>query len=50
MRFSFPQLWNANLGLAVKFPAWKNLNEKDDQQGAEGLEKYRAIVTLSFFF
>jgi hypothetical protein len=50
MRFSFPQLWNANLGLAVKFPIWKDLNEQSGQQGAEGLEKYRAIVTLSFFF
>ena len=50
LRFSFPQLWNANLGLAVKFPIWKNLNEQDEQQGAEGLERFRAIMTLSFFF
>jgi hypothetical protein len=50
MRFSFPKLWNANLGLLIKFPVAKHLNEKSEQQGAEGLEKYRAIVTLSFFF
>jgi len=50
MRFSFPKLQNANLGIAVKIPVYRNLNEQDEQQGAEGLEKYRAIVTLSFFF
>jgi hypothetical protein len=50
MRFSFPKLQNANLGLAVKIPVYRNLNEQDQQQGSEGLEKYRAIVTLSFFF
>lgn len=49
-RFSFPSLQNANLGVLVKFPIWKHLNEQDTQQGAEGLEKYRAIVTLSTFF
>ncbi|MDI7260457.1 MAG: transporter [Thermodesulfobacteriota bacterium] len=50
IRFSFSKLWNANLGLMVKFPLLKDLNEKGEQQGAEGREKYRAIVTLSFFF
>ncbi len=50
LRFAFPKLQNANLGLLVKFPIWKSLNEQDEQQGAEGLEKYRAIVTLSFYF
>jgi hypothetical protein len=50
MRFSFPGLQNANLGVAVKIPVYRNLNEQDQQQGSEGLEKYRAIVTLSFFF
>ncbi len=50
VRFSFPKVWNANLGLMVKFPVWKHLNERSEQQGAEGLEKYRAIGTLSFFF
>jgi hypothetical protein len=50
LRFSFPKLWNANLGLLLKMPTFKNLNEKDEQQGAEGLEKYRIIGTLSFYF
>jgi hypothetical protein len=50
LRFAFPKLQNANLGLLIKFPIYKNLNEQDEQQGAEGLEKYRAIVTLSFYF
>jgi len=49
-RFSLPSLSNANLGLLVKVPVWKRLNEQDLQQGGEGLEKYRAIATLSFFF
>ena len=50
MRFSFPSLKNANLGILFKLPVLKSLNEQSEQQGAEGLEKYRAIVTLSFFF
>ncbi|MCL4503640.1 MAG: hypothetical protein M1438_17575 [Deltaproteobacteria bacterium] len=50
LRFSFPKLWNANLGLAVKVPVWKNLKEAGEQQGSEGLEKFRVIATLSFFF
>lgn len=50
MRFSFPKLWNANLGLSLKFPTLKRLNERSEQQGAEGLEKVRIIGTLSFFF
>jgi len=50
VRFSMPSLHNANLGLLIKVPVWKKLNEEDQQQGGEGLEKYRAIVTLSFFF
>jgi len=50
VRFSFPTVWNANLGLLVKIPVWKDLNEQSQQQGSEGLEGYRAIVILSFFF
>ena len=50
LRFSFPRLQNANLGIAVKIPVYRDLNEQDEQQGAEGLEKFRAIVTLSFYF
>jgi len=41
-----PSLQNANSGLSVKLPIWKDLNEQDQQQGAEGLEKYRIITTL----
>ena len=50
LRFAFPKLQYANLGLLVKFPIYTNLNEQSEQQGAEGLEKYRAILTLSFYF
>jgi hypothetical protein len=50
LRFSFPKIQNANLGLLVKIPVLKNLNEEGEQQGSEGLEKIRLIVTLSFFF
>jgi hypothetical protein len=50
LRLSMPSFQNANLGLSVKLPVWKDLNEQDQQQGAEGLEKYRVITTLSFFF
>lgn len=49
-RLSFPSLSNANIGLLVKLPVWTKLNEKNEQQGGEGREKYRAIATLSFFF
>jgi hypothetical protein len=49
-RFSFPGLQNANLGMAMKIPVFKNLNEQSEQQGSEGLEKYRFIATLSFYF
>lgn len=50
MRFSFPKIQNANLGILVKIPVLKNLNEEAEQQGSEGLEKYRFVLTLSFFF
>ena len=50
IRFSFPRLQNANLGLGLKIPILKSLNEQSEQQGAEGLEKYRAIATLSLYF
>ncbi len=38
---------NTSIGLGVKVPAWTDLNEEDDQQGAEGKEDYRAIFTFS---
>jgi hypothetical protein len=50
LRFTAPKIKGASLGILFKFPAWKDLNEKDEQQGSEGLEDYRAIATLSFFF
>lgn len=51
MRFSFPRLQNANLGIAVKLPVWKDMNDAHvNAQGSEGLEKYRLISTLSFYF
>lgn len=50
LRLSFPKPLNGSLGLMLKFPTLKDLNEKREQQGAEGLEKVRAIVTLSFYF
>ncbi len=50
LRVSFPKPINGSLGLMLKFPTLKDLNEKSEQQGAEGLEKVRAIVTLSLYF
>lgn len=40
----------ASLGLLLKKATWKDLNNEDQQQGAEGLEKYRAVATLSLSF
>lgn len=40
----------ASLGAGVKVPIWKDLNQDDKQQGAEGKEKYRLILTFSFIF
>lgn len=40
----------ASLGVLIKFPTVKNLNNEDQQQGAEGLEKYRAVATFSLSF
>ncbi len=41
---------NLSFGLAVKKPVWTDLNESAQQQGAEGKEKYRRIVTFSAMF
>ena len=38
---------NFSVGAGVKIPVWTDLNEEDDQQGAEGKEDYRLILTLS---
>ncbi len=36
-----------SLGVGVKLPTWTDLNEEDQQQGAEGKEDYRVILTFS---
>lgn len=41
---------NLSLGLGLKKPVWTDLNEEDQQQGAEGREKYRVIATFSVLF
>ena len=41
---------NLSFALGVKLPVWTDLNEEDEQQGAEGKEEYRAIFTLSALF
>jgi hypothetical protein len=38
---------NASFAAGVKLPAWTRLNEESEQQGAEGKESYRTIITLS---
>jgi hypothetical protein len=40
--------WSAGLG--VMFPAWTDLNEESEQQGAEGTEDYRLVATFSYLF
>jgi len=40
-------LKNSSIGLGIKIPAWTDLNEEENQQGAEGKEKYRALFTFS---
>lgn len=44
------QVGDFNIGAAVKIPLWKSLNEQSLQQGSEGLEKYRFVLTVSTFF
>lgn len=39
-----------SFAFGVKKAAWKNLNEQSQQQGAEGLEKYRLIFSASMMF
>ena len=39
-----------SLALGIKKAVAKSLNEGEDQQGSEGLEKYRLIVGLSRSF
>jgi hypothetical protein len=43
--------WDAlSFALGVKLPAWIDLNEEDEQQGAEGKEEYRVILSVSALF
>jgi hypothetical protein len=39
-----------SLGIGIKLPVWKKLNEDSQQQGGEGKEKYRIIITFSALF
>lgn len=41
---------NMSMGLALKKPIWTQLNESGWQQGAEGKEDYRLIMTFSALF
>ena len=41
---------SVSLALGVKLPAWTDLNEEDQQQGAEGKENYRVIFSVSALF
>lgn len=41
---------HVSVGVLIKFPVWQDLNEESEQQGSEGLEEYRAIVTCSISF
>ncbi len=41
---------HVSVGALIKIPTWKDLNHESEQQGAEGLEEYRAIVTCSVSF
>ena len=38
---------SASIGIGVKIPTWTDLNEEDEQQGAEGKEEVRALFTFS---
>jgi hypothetical protein len=39
-----------SFALGVKLPAWTDLNEEEEQQGAEGKEDYRLIFSVSALF
>ena len=47
MRF---QVGDVNLGAGIKLPVFKDLNERSMQQGAEGLENWRLVLTSSMAF
>jgi len=48
MRLTFKDKFS--VGMLLKLPTWTNLNRESDQQGAEGLERFRAIVSASLSF
>lgn len=41
---------STSLGVGIKVPVWKKLNEESTQQGGEGKERYRFIITFSALF
>jgi hypothetical protein len=41
---------NLSVALGVKTPVWTDLNEESEQQGAEGREDYRVILSASVLF
>lgn len=41
---------NVSVGLGYKTVLWKNLNEQDEQQGGEGTERERLLLTFSALF
>lgn len=47
-RISFGQ--HMSVGTLIKFPVWQSLNNESDQQGSEGLENYRAVLTFTVSF
>jgi hypothetical protein len=47
VRLSWDRL---STGLGMKTPIWTNLNEEREQQGAEGKEDFRIILTASWLF
>jgi hypothetical protein len=46
-KVQFGEEYRLNNAFVLKLPTWTDLNENEFQQGAEGKENYRAIVTLS---
>jgi hypothetical protein len=41
---------SVSIAAGVKFPVWTDLNEEDLQQGAEGGEDYRLVLSASWLF
>jgi len=41
---------NMSFAFGIKKAAWTRLNESEQQQGAEGKEKYRAVFSASIMF